>query len=144
MLILSTRYELTINLYFLLVIFLQFKECERYNEKQKELRASQPSGTQRVRPKKAVQYHKPVVEKFGERYYLISSDVWLLGGGVPMMLTPEERQELPVIICWKGEACHFQTDEKETTRLLCQIISDMNLMQNRKFVSFPLGEIIYF
>ena len=60
-----------------------------------------------------------------------------------MMLTPEERQELPVIICWKGEAIHFQTDEKETTRLLCQIISDMNLMQNRKFVSFPLGEIIY-
>ena len=57
-----------------------------------------------------------------------------------MMLTPEEKQELPVIICWKGEACHFQTDEKETTRLLCQIISDMNLMQNPKFVSFPLGE----
>ena len=87
-----------------------------------------------------MQYYKPVVEKFSERYYLISSDVWLLGGGVPMMLTPEEKQELPVIICWKGEACHFQTDEKETTRLLCQIISDMNLMQNPKFVSFPLGE----
>ena len=106
----------------------------------KELRASQAPGTQRVRAKKAIQYLKPTVEEFGERYFLISSDVWLLGGGVPRMLTHEEVQELPVIISWKGEPCHFHTDEKETMSLLCQIISDMNKMQNPKFVSFPLGK----
>ena len=87
-----------------------------------------------------MQYDKPTVEKFGEQYVLISSDVWLLGGETPRILTPEEVQELPVTICWKGDPLHFRTDEKETIRLLCQIISDMNTMQNPKFYSFPLGE----
>ena len=116
------------------------KECARYTDLQREIRATQDPGTQRVRAKKVVQYYKPKVEEFDKKYYLISSDVWLLGGGNPQMLTEAETQELPVTICWKGEPCHFQTDEKETIRLLCQIISDMNQMQNPHFYSFPLGK----
>ena len=122
-------------------VYVNFKECDKYKSNQRALRASQPPWSERVRPKKAVQYFKPTVEEFDEKYYLISSDIWLLGG-VLMMLTPEEAQELPVIICWKGDPCHFRSNEKETIELLCQIISDMNMMQNPKFVSFPLGKYV--
>ena len=79
------------------------------------------------------------MEEFDGQYLLISSDVWLLGGGEPRILSPEEIKELPVIICWKGEPCHFQADKEKAIGLLCQIVTDMNLMQNPKFVSFPLG-----
>ena len=107
-------------------------------ERVKELRASQVPGSQRARPKKIMQYHKPTVEDFDGSFFLISSEIWSLGE-VPRKLTPEEIQELPVSISWKGPDCHFQSDQKECCRLLCQIISDMNMMQNEKFVSFPLG-----
>ena len=107
-------------------------------ERERELRANQVTGTQRIRPKRVVQYHRPTVEEFNGAYFLISSETWILGDA-PRELTPEEIRELPVTISWKGPECHFQSDKMECFSLLCQIISDMNLMQNEKFVSFPLG-----
>ena len=126
-------------------VFLQksFQECEKYSERQKELRASQDPGAQRYKPKKTVQYYQPTVEQFEDEFYLISSEVWCLGGGVPRQLAPDEIQSLPVNISWKGQDCYFRSDRKECIRLLCQIVSDMNLMQNQKFVSFPLGKNIF-
>ena len=108
------------------------------------MRASQAQGTQmhRVRARKAVQYYRPTVEEFDQRLFLISSDVWLLGGGEPRKLSQDELESLLVIISWRGPDCHFRTDMKECIRLLCEIIRDMNTMQNPKFFSFPLGIMI--
>ena len=124
-----------------ILILMLLQECEKYAVRQKELRASQDPGAPRHKPKKAVQYFKPTVEEFLGKFFLISSEVWSLGGEGPRQLTPDEIQELPVIISWKGPECFFRSDIKECISLLCQIIGDMNLMQNHKFVSFPLGKI---
>ena len=125
--------------------FYDIQECGKYNEKQKEMRASQAPGTQRQRvtAKKTAHYYKPTVEEFDDRFYLISSDVWLLGGGEPRKLSQDEVEALPIIFSWRGPGCHFRTDMKECTRLLCEIIRDMNIMQNPKFISFPLGKNIF-
>jgi hypothetical protein len=100
-------------------------------------------GSQQFRGKKSIKFYKPSVAEFNNAYYLIASDVFLLGGK-PRKLTPEDIQELPVIISWKGPDYHYKTDEKECFQLLCKIIFDMNLMQNPKFVSFPLGMVFFY
>ena len=111
-----------------------------FKEKQKLERSQGTSqGTQRFVGKKSVQYFKSTVEEFDEEFYLIGSEVFLLGGK-GRKLTEEEVQNLPVVISWKGPDHKFIWDEKECLELLCKILQDMNQMQNPKFKSFPLGK----
>ena len=70
---------------------------------------------------------------------MIAVDVFLISGDA-RKLDRQEVDELPVVISWKGPKYCFETDKKECFELLVKIISDMNSMQNPKFVSFPLGK----
>jgi hypothetical protein len=113
-----------------------------FKEKQKLERSQgngSSQGSQRFLGKKSVQYYKAAVEEFNGRYYLIGSEVFLLGGE-GRKLTDDEVLNLPVIISWKGPDHEFVWDEKECLELLCQILKDMNEMQNPKYKSFPLGK----
>ena len=113
-----------------------------FKEKQKLERSQgngSSQGSQRFLGKKSVQYYKATVEEFNGRYYLIGSEVFLLGGE-GRKLTDDEVLNLPVIISWKGPDHEFVWDEKECLELLCQILKDMNEMQNPKYKSFPLGK----
>ena len=116
-----------------------FKEIKKFNAKIK-IEASQGSqGAKTFRAKKTHHFYKPTVEQFGENYYLVATDIFILGGQT-RKLTLEETWELPVTVSWKGPHFCFETDERKCVELLSKIFSDMNTMQNKKFVSFPLGK----
>ena len=114
------------------------QEITVWKEKQKLERTQRSQGGQVPKQKKAIQFYKPTVEEIDGSYYLIGSSIFKLGGA-PRKLTQEDIQQLPVIISWRGPECDFYTDSKECIRLLCQIIEDMNMMQNPTYVDFPLG-----
>ena len=101
------------------------------------MKASQ--GGLKVKAKKTMQFYEPSVEQFDDTLYLISSEVWVLGGGGPRKLSQTEIADLPIIISWRGPDYQFRSDEEECIRLICLILGDMNIMQNKKFISFPLG-----
>jgi hypothetical protein len=85
-----------------------------------------------------MQFYKPTVEEIDGSFYLISSSIFILGGH-PRKLTRDDIQQLSVLISWRGPECEFITGEKECIRLLCQILEDMNNVQNPTYVDFPLG-----
>ena len=114
------------------------QEISVWKEKQKLERTQASQGGHVPKRKKTMQFYKPKVEEIDGSYYLIGSSVFKLGGDLNK-LTEDDIQELPVIISWRGPVCEFSTDEKECIRLLCQIIEDMNNMQNSTYVDFPLG-----
>jgi hypothetical protein len=101
-------------------------------------------GSGSFRSKKTTHYTKPTVENFGDEdnpvYYLVACDVFLLTGDL-VKLTPEEVEDLPVIISWRGPQLSFQTDKKECFKLLTEMIFNFNMMQpaNSEFKSFFLG-----
>ena len=95
-------------------------------------------GTQSQLGKKTLHLSKITVEKLLESYYLIAYEVFIIDDK-PRKLTSEEIQDLPVNISWSGPQYDFDTDEKTCFKLLTEIIFDMNIMQNPKFSSFPLG-----
>ena len=57
----------------------------------------------------------------------------------PKKLTSEEKADLSIHIKWKGPTLKFNVNFKECFKLLVDIIYDMNEMQDRRFVSAPLG-----
>ena len=121
-----------------------FQELAVFKEKQKLERSQgtgSSQGSQRFVGKKSVQYYKAAVEEFEGKFYLIGSEVFLLGGE-GRKLTEDEVLNLPVIISWKGPDHEFIWDEKQCIELLCQILKDMNEMQNPKYKSFPLGKFM--
>ena len=113
-----------------------------------KIQASQGSlgsaGASNFRSKKTIHYTRPTVENFGEEdnpvYYLVACEVFLLTGDL-LKLTPEEIEELPVIISWKGPTLSFNTDKEECFKLLTEIVSNFNMMQptDSEFKSFILG-----
>jgi hypothetical protein len=119
------------------------QEISVWKEKQKLERTQRSQGGQVPKPKKTKQFYKTTVEEIDGSYYLIGSSIFKLGGN-PSKLTQEDIQELPLIISWRGPMCEFITDEKECIRLFCQIIEDMNNMQNPTYVDFPLGRFANF
>ena len=72
------------------------------------------------------------------KMYLIATDVFLLGLPV-LKLSPEEVLALPVKVSWSGPQLRFETDSESCFRILAEIFYDFNLMQNKNFVSFPIG-----
>ena len=54
-------------------------------------------------------------------------------------LSVEEIQNLPFDIVYEGEEISYLDDEEEAFSKLVKIIENMNLMQDKDFVSFPLG-----
>ena len=91
--------------------------------------------------KKTQQFKKPTLVEFEEKLYLVAEDIFLLGLPV-VKLTPEDVLALPVIVSWSGPKMEFKTDHEAGFRLLAEIIHDFNVMQNKKFTSFPLGNIL--
>ena len=83
-------------------------------------------------------YDKPTVERLDGIYYLISDKVFQLSGQVKE-LTNDEKEDLSIIIKWKGTRLNFKAEEKGCYRILVDIIHKMNQMQNPKFASSPLG-----
>ena len=85
----------------LVLIMFILKEIKKFNAKIKLEASSQGTqGGKRFRAKKTQQFFKPTVEQFEDDYYLVATDVFILGGR-PRKLTTEETQDLPVIIFWK-------------------------------------------
>lgn len=87
-------------------------------------------------------FYKPAIEQIGvsDSYYFIADDVFLLTGEL-RKLGPEELEDLPVTISWKGPRFNFSTDAKECLELLINILYTYNLLQpDKDFVSFPVGE----
>ena len=115
-----------------------FQEIKRFQAKLKHEASQGSQGGQPFKAKKTLHFYTPSVELLAEEYYLIASDVFIISGST-RKLTRHEIDELPVIISWKGPRFCFHTDEKKCYELLTEIFQDMNMMQNPKFVSFPLG-----
>ena len=60
-------------------------------------------------------------------------------------LSKDEIQNLSLEIIWTGSTKYkYENDEKEAFKLLGEIFEKMNLMQDPKFYSFPLGSIYKF
>lgn len=74
------------------------------------------------------------------KLYLIACDIFLLGLPV-LKLSQEEVSALSVKVSWSGPQLSFQTDSETCFRILAEIFYDFNLMQNKKFVSFPIGTL---
>ena len=95
--------------------------------------------------KKSMQFRKPTIVELEGNLFLVSGDIFSLWHPA-MKLSQEEVDALPVIVCWTGPQMNFETDEKTFYSLLSEVFGDFNLMQNRNFVSFPIGndELITF
>lgn len=89
--------------------------------------------------KKSLQFKKPTIVELEGNIYLIASEIFLLGSPA-VMLSQEEVNELPVLVNWSGPDMKFETEEKTFYSLLSDIFCDFNVMQNKKFVSFPIGK----
>ena len=89
--------------------------------------------------KKTKQFNKPTIEEIDGHYYLIADDVFVLDDP-PTKLTHEQVKDLPYNISWTGPMLTFKVNPAECFRLLLEVISDMNKMQqNKKFLSYPIG-----
>ena len=114
---------------------LNFQEIASYKLRVKN--ASSQGGLP-AKSKKTVQFYKPSIECLQEDYYLIASDIFSLAGSC-RKLTREEIDSLPILVSWKGVDFRYHTSKEKCFRLLTLIIFDVNLCQNKRFVSFPLG-----
>ena len=99
-------------------------------------------GVPPVKSKKTLKFYRPTVECFENICYLIAAEIFCITG-VCKKLTVEERNRLPILVSWKGGDCRYELDQEQCLRLLTMIIFDTNLMQNRRFASFPLGNILH-
>ena len=132
-------------------IYLFQQEIEIYHENVKASQDNQGGGMSQPGPsKKTKHFYKPTVERFPDKddptksnFYLIAGDVFLVSGEVKK-LSQDDIKELPITISWKGPLFSFETDEAKCFELLTKIIYDMNLMQDPRFVSFPLGRFHVF
>ena len=83
-------------------------------------------------------YTRPQLDKIGDCYYYIASDIFDVTEQAKKM-SEEEVKEMPVKVIYSGPVIDFLTDEKECFTLLMEIIKKFNLMQSDEFYSFPLG-----
>ena len=88
--------------------------------------------------KKSQQFKKPAIIEIEDRFYLVASDIFLLGPAV-VKLSHEEVLELPVTICYSGPVKNFEADLRSCYSLLSEIFTMYNSLQNPRFVSFPIG-----
>ena len=123
--------------------FLFITFCIQATEDYKLLNQSQSSGS--TSRKRSMQFSKPTIVELEGNLYLVAEDIFILGHPA-VKLNKEEVDDLPVIVCWTGPHLNFETDEKTFYSLLSELFGDFNLMQNRNFVSFPIGndELITF
>ena len=101
------------------------------------------------------EFSKPEVVKIRENYYFVSGmkQIFQLNHEhkfdgendfLAKKLSQEEIKDLEVEIIWTGnQEFNFEVDEKEAMRLLASIIHNMNLMQEDKFYSYPLGMEVF-
>ena len=115
-----------------------FNLVQAIEDYQKKNREESLGGVENVR-KKTEQFSKPTLVEYDEKLYLVANGVYLLGHPV-MELSPDQVLELPVVVAWIGSQKRFKTDHVACYRLLAEILQLFNLMQNRKFISFPFGE----
>ena len=94
------------------------------------------SGGKDTRPYR--EYSQPTVEKFQDRYYLFTPDVFDLSDG-GKKLSPSEVDKLPVRVTYTGEEFEYRADTKEAFEILMRIISNGNKMQDRESYSVMLG-----
>ena len=98
----------------------------------------QSQGSSAPKRKKSQQYKKPTIVEIKDELYLVCSDIFVIGPPT-VKLSEQEVLDLPVIICYNGPDLEFETDVKTCYSLLSEIFCNFNLMQNKKFVSFPIG-----
>ena len=104
--------------------------------------------------KSILELTKPSIHKIDDDYYWIwgPKEVHHLNhvrsegpGHYTSKLSEDDILNLPVELVYVGIGVnHFLDDEKKALDILLQIIMKMNMMQDTKFYSFPLGEYFLF
>ena len=99
--------------------------------------------------KKVLELTEPSIQMLEGSFYWIAGpeDIFQLnhkrkiGDSYTRKLGAEEIMTLPVDIVYVGdeEPGHYLDDEEEAFARLVKIIENMNMMQDKNFVSFPLG-----
>ena len=100
--------------------------------------------------KQVFEFSKPTIEELDGKFYFFAgpAEIHLLNHKkneamdfYSIKLTQEEIDDLPVEPLYVGTECSevFLNDEKKALQLLLKIVANMNLMQDPKFYSFPLG-----
>ena len=119
------------------------QELQKYEE------ARNPtSGTS----KQVLEVTQPSIHQIADSFYWVAGpeEIFYLnhkrnvGESYARKLGVEEIMTLPVEIVYVGDEghAHYLDDEEEAFAKLVKIIENMNLMQHKDFVSFPLGTFL--